>query len=181
MFRRHAHVLRRADHFCSDSLLCDFWGRSLRRIRPHLLRHQNGKNDLPGEVTQERGRMSFAESGRNLRPESGKPFPLDASEELSFSTAIADALRRDFGSNPSAVKRVARLVRANERGVRNWFEGRNGPSGEHLVLLMRHSNAVLEIVLALCGRYDLVHTQLVFDAKERVRQILSTLDTLLLD
>jgi hypothetical protein len=42
------------------------------------------------------------------------------------------------------VKRVARLADAKERGVRNWFEfeAKNGPSGEHLIALMRRSDVV---------------------------------------
>ena len=62
------------------------------------------------------------------------------------------ALATDFGASPSAVKRVARLTSANERAVRNWFEGKNAPSGENLVGLMRHSDAVLSSVLILADR-----------------------------
>jgi hypothetical protein len=47
---------------------------------------------------------------------------------------------------------IARLTETNEPTVRNWFEGKNGPSGENLVSLMRHSDAVLDIALLLSGR-----------------------------
>jgi hypothetical protein len=57
--------------------------------------------------------------------------------------------------------------------VRNWFEGKNGPSGAHLIVLMRHSPAVVQAVLSLAGRADLVQAKLVGDAAERVRQILA--------
>lgn len=125
--------------------------------------------------------MSFTENGRNFRTDSGKTFPTEDAptfDSLTFHAAIAEALRRDFGGSTAAVKRVARLVRANERGVRNWFEGRNGPSGEHLVMLMRHSPAVAEMVLAVSGRLGLVQTKLVIDARDRVRRILTMLDDL---
>ena len=69
-------------------------------------------------------------------------------------------------------------MRANERAVRNWFEARNGPSGEHLVMLMHHSPAVVEAVLALSGRMDLVQTKLIVDARDSVRHILELLDDL---
>jgi hypothetical protein len=36
--------------------------------------------------------------------------------------------------------------------VRNWFDGKNGPSGENLVSLMHHSDAVLSTVLDLAER-----------------------------
>ncbi len=125
--------------------------------------------------------MSFAENGRSFQSEKGNSFPTAATDCLSFQAAVADALRRDFGGAPSSVKHVAKLVNANERAVRNWFDARNGPSGEHLVMLMRHSTAVVEMVLALSGRSGLVQTKLVADAKERVRHILGLLDHLTQD
>jgi hypothetical protein len=76
--------------------------------------------------------MSFTENDRNFRSRSGKTFPMAGApgfDSVAFQEVIADALRRDFGGSTTAVKRVAKLVRANERGVRNWFEARNGPSG----------------------------------------------------
>ena len=95
---------------------------------------------------------------------------------MAFQAAIADALRRVFGGSTAAVKRVAKLVRANERGVRNWFEARNGPSGEHLVTLMSHSPAVVDAVLAMSGQVNLIRAKLVGDARIRLREILDMLD-----
>jgi len=40
--------------------------------------------------------------------------------------------------------------------VKNWFSGRYGPSGEHLVALARHSNEVLCTFLLMAGRDDLM-------------------------
>lgn len=54
------------------------------------------------------------------------------------------------------MKTVAQLTRSNERAVRNWFDGKNGPSGENLVILMRHSDLVLKAILSLAERQDLV-------------------------
>lgn len=51
---------------------------------------------------------------------------------------------------------MAQLTRSNERAVRNWFEGKNNPSGENLVILMRHSDLVLRTMLSLADRQDLV-------------------------
>ena len=47
---------------------------------------------------------------------------------------------------------VVQLTGANDRTVRNWFEAKNGPSGELLVALCRHSDEVLDTVLRLAGR-----------------------------
>jgi hypothetical protein len=74
---------------------------------------------------------------------------------------------------------VAKLVGSNERTVRNWFDGRNGPSGEHLVVLMHHSDAVVGTVLTLSGRDGLAQAQLVADASEKVKLILSILERLI--
>ena len=124
--------------------------------------------------------MSFTQNDRNFRSESGKTFPGGAGDGARprFASVIAAGLKQDFGDTPAAVKTVARLVGANDRAVRNWFEGANGPSGEHLVMLMNHSSAVTRTVLRLAGRADLVQTTLVADARDRVRQILTLLDGL---
>lgn len=97
--------------------------------------------------------MSFTENDRKFRSRFGKPFHDGGGYDgRPFAQAIAAALKADFGLAPSAVKRVARLTTANERTVRNWFEGKNGPSGENLVSLMKHSDSVLETALVLSGR-----------------------------
>ncbi|WP_293678302.1 hypothetical protein [uncultured Phenylobacterium sp.] len=95
--------------------------------------------------------MSFTENDRKLQPESGRSFP-PSREATPFNESIASALKADFGSARSVVKHVARLTGANDRTVRNWFEGNNGPSGENLVSLMRHSDAVMDVVLLLSRR-----------------------------
>ncbi|MBN8807032.1 MAG: hypothetical protein J0I47_02155 [Sphingomonas sp.] len=99
--------------------------------------------------------MSLSEKDRKLQSETGKEFQNRASTE-PLVTAIAAALKEEFGNKPAALKTVARLTRSNERAVRNWFEAKNGPSAENLVVLMRHSDLILRTVLALADRRDLV-------------------------
>jgi hypothetical protein len=53
------------------------------------------------------------------------------------------------------VKVVAGAVGANERAVRNWFEAKNGPNGEHLLRLISHSDEMLDSVLAMAGKREL--------------------------
>lgn len=74
----------------------------------------------------------------------------------TFAYAIANAIRAQWGLSPSARKEVGRITQSNERAVRNWIEGRNAPSGENLVSLMRHSDVVFETVLAMAGRKSVV-------------------------
>lgn len=99
--------------------------------------------------------MSFSEKDRKLQSEFGKAFPIDGAAQ-PLARAIAFALKAEFGSTPSALKTVAQLTSSNERAVRNWFEAKNGPSAENLVILMRHSDLVLRTVLGLAERQDLV-------------------------
>lgn len=99
--------------------------------------------------------MSFSEKDRKLQSKTGNSFPLPQPNE-PLASAIAAALKAEFGNTPSAHKTVAQLTRSNERAVRNWFEGKNSPSGENLVILMRHSDLVLRTMLSLADRQDLV-------------------------
>ncbi len=122
--------------------------------------------------------MSPTQKDRKVRSDSGRSFlqrpPLEA--EPSFAEAVADALRREFGGTPGAVKKVVRLTRANERAVRNWFEAKNAPSGENLVILMRHSDEVLEAILRPADRQDLVAARKLSAAREKLQEMLAMID-----
>jgi hypothetical protein len=101
--------------------------------------------------------MSFTENDRKLQSESGKSFPFgDHQVGPSFTQTISSALKTEFGGGPSALKVVARITGPNERAVRNWFEGKNGPSGENLIILIQHSETILKAVLSLANRRNLV-------------------------
>lgn len=117
---------------------------------------------------------------RKLRSESGRSFrgPAVGEEAARFAAAVAEALKRQFGGSPGAVKLVVRLTGVNERAVKNWFDAKNGPSGENLVVLMRHSDEVLETMLALAGRDELVTARKLSGAREKLREILAMIDEL---
>lgn len=95
-----------------------------------------------------------------------------------FAEMIAAAMQAEWGTAPSARKEVGRITQANERAVRNWFEGKNGPSGENLVLLMRHSDAVLETVLELSGRQALLPAARVLGLRDRLKAVVDAIDGL---
>lgn len=122
--------------------------------------------------------MSPTQKDRKVRSDSGRSFLQRTAPEPepNFAEAIADALRREFGGTPGAVKKVVRLTRANERAVRNWFEAKNAPSGENLVILMRHSDEVLEAVLRLADRQDLVAARKLSAAREKLQEMLAMID-----
>jgi len=95
-----------------------------------------------------------------------------------FAELISQALHEEFGDNRSSVKMIARLINANERAVKNWFDGTNGPNGEFLVRLCRHSDLVLETVLLQSGRAELVKVRNLICMREKLHQMLSILDEL---
>ncbi len=97
--------------------------------------------------------MSFPKTGRNVQSQDGGDGSgSDNQGAAAFARSVAAALRSEFGSGGSAVKNIAMLTGANERAVKNWFQGRNAPSAFHLVALARHSDDVLRLFLALSGR-----------------------------
>jgi hypothetical protein len=96
---------------------------------------------------------------------------------VAYPAAIAAALRAELGNSHQAVKTVMRWTGANDRTVKNWFAGRRGPRGEHLLALMRHSNAVLEVVLQLAGREQLIVVKALLDARNVLADMLAQIDS----
>lgn len=121
--------------------------------------------------------MSFTENDRKVQSQSGKSFPnLDVQPHPLFAEAIALALKEEFGRGPSAVKTAARLAQANERAVRNWFEAKNGPSGENLISLLQHSDAVLRTVLDLADRRNLSAVAGLAELREQLADLVMAID-----
>jgi hypothetical protein len=117
--------------------------------------------------------MSLAKNDRKNRSISGKTLHAER-----FSDAIAGALHRQFDQTHSAVKTVVALTGANERAVRNWFDAKNGPNGEFLIALCRHSDEVFETFLLLAGRNEHVKAKKVVQAKQKLREILTLVNEL---
>ena len=123
--------------------------------------------------------MSFTENDRKLRSKNGKSFHNGGKYDgPTFADVIAQALKTDFGASPSAVKRVARLTHANERAVRNWFDSKNGPSGENLVSLMEHSDAIFAVVLASSRRRPADVDVALGDLRGHLVSAVATIDSL---
>lgn len=115
--------------------------------------------------------MSFLKKDRKIQSFSGKTFPANGGNgnvlgANEFASTIAAALRQHYGDTHAALKTIAALTGANERAVRNWFEGRNGPSGAHLVALVRHSDAVHDAFLLMAGRGHSLAAKKLIDARE---------------
>lgn len=76
----------------------------------------------------------------------------ESSLDLGFRPALAKVLKEELGSTNQAAKSIMKWANVSERTAKNWIGGTNSPSGEHLIELMRHSDAVLNIVLCLANR-----------------------------
>jgi hypothetical protein len=86
-------------------------------------------------------------------PKTGKKFLRDAALPApTYAALIAEILRTELGNSHQAHKTLMRWTGANERTAKNWLSGSNGPSGEHLLHLMRNSDRVFEFVLKLSQR-----------------------------
>ena len=73
-------------------------------------------------------------------------------DQITYRKAIADALRCELGPTHQAIKTMMRWTGASERTAKYWLSGERGPSGEHLIRLMQHSDAVLIIILSMAAR-----------------------------
>ncbi len=127
--------------------------------------------------------MSFPKKDRKFRTDSGKTFPKSSgrvavSDGYEFAAVIAETLRGTYGGTRMSVKTVMAYTGAGERTVKNWFGGKNGPNGENLVELLRHSDEVLEALLWMAGREDILAGKLLVDARDKLVEMLGIIDQL---
>jgi hypothetical protein len=113
-------------------------------------------------------------------PKKGKVFPGDAGRhtKVDYAVAIATALRNELGETHQAIKAVMKWTGANERTVKNWFAGSNGPNGQHLAALARHSDAVFEAFLILASRRQALVTKRLVAARDALVDVHRLIDAL---
>jgi hypothetical protein len=113
-----------------------------------------------------------------MLPKKGIVFP--NGENLgAYPVAIAYALRNQLGNTHQATKIVMRWTGAGERTVKNWLAGVSGPSGQHLVELIRHSDEVLEVLLLLAGRQQLAAAKKLLDVRNKLMETVRQIDELM--
>jgi hypothetical protein len=115
--------------------------------------------------------MSLTKKDRIIRSVSGITVPPGG-----CASAIAAALRREYGATHASVKTVVSLTGANERAVKNWFDAKNAPSAEFLVALSGHSGEVFETFLLMAGRVEHVKAKKIAEATSKLREILMLLE-----
>jgi hypothetical protein len=84
---------------------------------------------------------------------------------------IASALSSELKDRNSRAKLVAGWTGANERTVENWISGRYGPSGRYLVVLAQHSDRVLNAILSMADRQDLLLAGEAVDLRRKVLEL----------
>jgi len=122
--------------------------------------------------------MSFPKKGNSL-PKKGKSFPKrdgnggsDFSlDDHAFAMKIALALKSELKDRNSRAKLVASWTGASERTVKNWILGRYAPCGRHLVVLAQHSDQVLNAILSMADRQDLLIARRVGDLRRKVLEL----------
>ena len=111
-------------------------------------------------------------------PKMGKTFPDEDSREngeLRYAPAVAAALSGELGDTHRAIKTVMQWTGASERTVKNWFAGTSGPSGEHLIAIVRHSDAVFASVMLLAGRNQAAAAKKLVDARDTLAAMLEVI------
>ena len=71
-----------------------------------------------------------------------------------------------------------RWTGAEERTIKNWFAGTNGPSGAHLVSMFRHSDVVLDACLRLAGRERIIADRKVIETREKLKELLTLFEAM---
>ena len=113
-----------------------------------------------------------------MLPKKGIVFPNN--ENLGpYPRAIAYALKCELGSTHQAVKIIMRWTGAGERSVKNWLAGISGPSGQHLVDLIRNSDDVLAILLILAGRRQVLAAQRLIDVRNKLAETIQQIDAMM--
>src|SRR6267154_6412015 len=132
----------------------------------------------PPDPTGQEGGMSFPKKGKSF-PKTGKSFPKrggDGGSDFSlddhaFAMKIASALTSELKDRNSRAKLVAGWTGANERTVKNWISGRYAPCGRHLVGLAQHSDQVLNAILLMADRQNLLLARRVEDLRRKVLEL----------
>src|SRR5262245_43048086 len=113
-----------------------------------------------------------------MLPKKGIVFP--NGENLGpYRVAIASALRNQLGTTHKAIKIIMRWTGAGERTVKNWLAGVSGPSGQHLVNLIRHSDEALEVLLILADRQQIVAARKLVEVRNKLAETVNEIDKLM--
>lgn len=100
-------------------------------------------------------------------------------QDLNYAAIVAAALREELGGTHQAVKTVMRWTGASERTIKNWLAGTSGPRGEHLVVLIRHSDHVLDTILRSADRTQSITAHRFLKARDLLARTVKQIDELM--
>lgn len=95
-----------------------------------------------------------------------------------YRHAISTALTQELGGAGSAAKVAISWTGASERTAKNWISGSCGPTAEHLIEMIRHSDNMLAVVLELAGRGEAMTAERLKRVRKELEGILSNLDAI---
>lgn len=98
------------------------------------------------------------------------------SRDIAYARAIADALRKELGGSHQAAKRLMGWTGASERTAKNWLSGACGPSGTHLIAIIRQSDEVLDSILSQAGRRPALIADQLFAARAKLVAAIGQID-----
>ncbi|MGE8096619.1 hypothetical protein ACQKP6_01395 [Pseudomonas fluorescens] len=101
--------------------------------------------------------------------------------QKEYAAGIAKALHMELGETHQATKTLMRWTNANERTVKNWMTGSNGPRGEHLVALIKHSDLALAAFLGMAGRPLALTASELPLLKQKLQMAIEVIDSCLTD
>ena len=113
-----------------------------------------------------------------MLPKKGIHFP-NPGQLDRYSRVIAGALKVQLGSTHQATKTVMAWTGVAERTAKNWLSGTCGPSGDHLIELIRHSDCVLEALLIMSGRVNVMGVHRLVDIRSDLVDLVEQIDLLL--
>jgi hypothetical protein len=96
---------------------------------------------------------------------------VDIFSRRKLDRQIALALKSELKDRNPRAKLVAGWTGASERTVKNWILGRYAPCGRHLVVLAQHSDQVLNAILSMADRRDLLLAPKVEDLRRKVFEL----------
>lgn len=99
--------------------------------------------------------------------------------QKDYAKGIAKALHMELGETHQATKTLMRWTNANERTVKNWMAGKNGPRGEHLVALVKHSDLALAAFLGMAGRPHALTASELPTLREKLQVVIEGIDSYL--
>ena len=116
-----------------------------------------------------------------MLPKKGSSFPIGRAglTEAEFAQVIASALKVEFGSARNGTKIITQWTGVSQRTAKNWLSGKNAPSGVHLVMLARESNAVLKALMLMAERPEMSLGASLLSLKRLLTETMAALDQMM--